>query len=134
MALAKAGRAQEAAAEYREALALRPNWPEALNRLARLRATFADPRFRNGAESVALAAQACRLTRRANADYLDTLAAACAEAGRFADAVAVAEEARTLAASQGNKALAAAIDLRLALYRTGQPYHEAAAVPPQVNP
>jgi hypothetical protein len=62
-----------------------------------------------------------------------TLAAACAEAGRFTDAVASAEKAAALA-EQANQPELAARNRELAeLYRAGQPYHEAKAAPAQVE-
>jgi len=54
-----------------------------------------------------------------------TLAAACAEAGRFPEAVAAAERARELA-EKANDADAAAFNARMReLFRAGQPYREA---------
>jgi Flp pilus assembly protein TadD len=134
LSLARAGRGAEAVAGYQEALHLRPDWPDALNRLARLRATFDDPRFRGGDEAVTLATRACRLTGGNRADFLDTLAAAYAEVGRFADAVAAAEAARTRAESQGRKDLAAQIQSRGQLYRDGRPYREPLLKPGQAHP
>lgn len=57
---------------------------------------------------------------------LDTLAAAYAEAGRFAEAVATAEEAVALAKSAQQPALADDIQSHLALYRAGKSYREPA--------
>jgi spermidine synthase len=56
---------------------------------------------------------------------LDTLAAAYAAAGRFAEAVAAAERAVPLAESGGQAELARRIQSRLELYRAGRPYRAA---------
>jgi hypothetical protein len=53
---------------------------------------------------------------------MDTLAAAYAAAGRFAEAVETAEKAIKLATSANDKKLTLEIQKRLQLYRAGQPY------------
>jgi hypothetical protein len=57
-------------------------------------------------------------------EALDVLAAAYAEAGRFAEAVTTARRARYLAGAAGAGALAAAIAARLARYENGEPYRD----------
>jgi tetratricopeptide (TPR) repeat protein len=97
VALALAQRPAEAAAEYQEILRRKPDWPEVLNNLAWLRATHPQAEARDGAEAIQLAERACELTQRQQAVFLGTLAAAYAEAGRFAVAIKTAETARELA-------------------------------------
>ena len=46
-----------------------------------------DKKVRDGQEAVALAKDVCKATADREGMYLDTLAAACAEAGKFDDAV-----------------------------------------------
>jgi hypothetical protein len=53
-----------------------------------------------------------------------TLAAAYAEAGRFAEAVATAEKAETLAEQANQMELAARNRALLELYRSGQPVRD----------
>jgi tetratricopeptide (TPR) repeat protein len=118
------GKSAEAAAHYREAIRLRPNYPRALNNLAWLLATHPDPRVRNGEEAVQLARRAADLTEGNDPGALDTLAAACAEAHQFAEAINVAERAATLAQSAGQKELARQIQTRLTGYRSEQAYRE----------
>ena len=77
---------------------------------------------RNGAEAVALAERAARLTGGREPSILDAQAAAYAEVGRFADAARIAERALDLARQQGNAPLAVELDGRLALYRSRRPY------------
>jgi hypothetical protein len=57
---------------------------------------------------------------------LDTLGAAFAQAGRFADARRAAGEALALARAAGDSALAGEIAARLALYEAHRPYRMAA--------
>jgi protein O-mannosyl-transferase len=123
-ALAKTGRPQEAIAEYREALRLMPGFASAERRLAWLLATWPDPALRNGAEAVRLAQHADERTGHRDPDVLDSLAAATAESGRFADAAATADRAATVATEAGKPALAAAIRARAELYRAGRPFRD----------
>ncbi|HVM50098.1 MAG TPA: tetratricopeptide repeat protein [Candidatus Acidoferrum sp.] len=106
------------------ALVLQPHSPDLLNNLAWLLATCPDQALRNGAEAVRLAEQACELTGRSRTLMLGTLAAAYAEAGKFADAVSTAQKACARATAAGDKALAARNAQLLELYRSGHPYHE----------
>jgi tetratricopeptide (TPR) repeat protein len=92
-------KAVEAVQHFREALRIRPDFPEALNNLAWLLATSKEPGARDGAQAVQLAERACALTQYQKTVYIDTLVAAYAEAGRFDDAIATAQKARTLAAA-----------------------------------
>jgi len=124
-ALAGLGRWDEAVARYEETIRLAPDAPQPYNSLAWIRATHPEKQFRNGPEAVALAERAVSLGGGKDAACLATLAAAYAEAGRFADAVRrTAEQAVALAASQGQQALVDEIRTRLELYRADKPYHE----------
>jgi tetratricopeptide (TPR) repeat protein len=75
------------------------------------------------------AEQACAETGHSRPQYLDTLAAAYAAAGRFADATAAARRAVELAVRAERSRLAAEIDARLRLYEQGQPYRRPAPAP-----
>jgi Tfp pilus assembly protein PilF len=122
--LAMEGKPAESAAHYREAIRLRPNYPKALNNLAWMLATHPDPRLRNGEEALQLARRASDLTGGNDPGTLDTLAAACAEARQFAEAIRVAERAVALAQSAGQNELARQIQARLPGYRSEQPCRE----------
>jgi cytochrome c-type biogenesis protein CcmH/NrfG len=91
--------------------------------MAWFRATNPDARFRDGAQAVALARHAAELTPE-DPDTLDALAAAYAEAGRFAEAVETARKALDLAARQSNSALAEGIRSKIRLYEAEMPFHE----------
>jgi len=78
-----------------------------------------------------LAERACELTGFRRAVMVGTLAAAYAEAGRFAEAVATAEKACARAIESGDDTLAARNQQLLQLYREGRAYHEVTnAAPP----
>jgi tetratricopeptide (TPR) repeat protein len=64
---------------------------------------------RDGAQAVALAERAVRLTGGRQPAVLDALAAAYAEAGRFSEAVDIAGQALQLARSQANPRLVGCI-------------------------
>jgi len=122
--LSRAGRAADAVAQLREAVRLAPEWTEALNNLAWALATSGDAALRNGAEAVVLAERACAGMANAPANLLDTLGAAYAEAGRFADATRAADSAIERARAAGESALADEIARRRDLYSARRPFHE----------
>ena len=62
---------------------------------------------------------------------MGTLAAAYAEAGRFADAVATAQKTCELALAAGDKDLAEKAQARLKLYQAGKPFREPRAGGPR---
>ena len=80
--------------------------------------------MRNAEQAVALATRACELTEFQVPEAIDTLAAAYAEASRFADAVTVGTRALALAHARGNQGLASEIQKRLDRYRAGKPFRQ----------
>ncbi len=123
--LAKA-RVRDAMAEYTKALRISPENVAALSNLAWLLATSADASLRNGSEAVALAERAESASSRSDshATVLRIVAAAYAEAGRFAEAKETAQKALETANIQGNTGLADELQGELALYELGLPYHK----------
>ncbi len=110
---------------YRRALALRPGWSPAANNLAWILATWADANIRDGSAAVEVV-QTALAASPATAGLLDTLAAALAEAGRFEEAVAAAQQALALAEEDGDTELANRISARLKLYQRGIAYRQGA--------
>jgi Flp pilus assembly protein TadD len=128
--LSRQGRSREAAARYAQALEADPRLLIALNNLAWLLATDADAQIRNGPRAVELAERACQLTDWKAAFLMGTLAAAYAEAGRFPDAVAIAERARDRARADKQEDVAKTNEKLLELYRSGKPFRETQGVKP----
>ena len=98
--------------------------PEVLNNQAWTFATSPEAKVRNGRLAVALAKRACELTHYQKTIYVGTLAAACAEAGQFDEALAAADKACALAEKSGDPNLLQRNRELRALYRQHQPYHE----------
>ena len=73
---------------------------------------------------MALAKRACELTEYKQPAALDTLAVAYAEAGRFQDAVDMAEKALELAIGLGQEELAREIRAHLEMFREGKAVRE----------
>jgi tetratricopeptide (TPR) repeat protein len=122
-ALVQKGRTDEAIPEYQKALQLNPADPAIQNNLAWVLATSPQASLRNGGKALELARQASLLAGGENPVILHTLAAACAEAGRFSEAVETVQHALRLAEAQTNTALAGALQSELKLYQAGSPFH-----------
>jgi Flp pilus assembly protein TadD len=123
-ALARQGKFRESVNEYDETLRCQPDFSSAINNLAWMLATNPDAGLRDGARAVQLAERACEITGRKETIYLGTLAAAYAEAGRFDDAIATAQQACDLAAQSGKPDLLKKNQKLLELYRAHKPYRE----------
>jgi Flp pilus assembly protein TadD len=116
------GKSQEALDHFSQALALDPDIAvRSCNQAAWAMATYPDASTRNGPLALALARKLCGARGPAQADLLDTLAAALAENDQFREAAAVASEALSLAKAQ-NPRWVPAIQARLELYRSGRPF------------
>jgi len=96
----------------------------AQNDLAWALATHTPAEGGDPVRAVTLAQEACQRVGTGLPTYLDTLAAAYAAAGRFSDAIATAEKAIDLARAGGQPNLAARIEARLELYRSGHAYRQ----------
>ena len=93
------------------------------NAVAWVRATCPEASVRNGKEALSLAATACDLTGWKNGRYIDTLAAADAEAGDFESAVKEEEKALSLMENSPPPSISE-FRSRLALYQQQQPYRD----------
>jgi tetratricopeptide (TPR) repeat protein len=117
-------RVQGALAHWREALRLDPNFALAMNEAAHALAASPEASDRNGVEAVKLAERAVQVSGGQDPVYLDTLAAAYAEAGRFPEAIAAARKALDLATQQHRGRLMEALNTRIKLYEALQPYRD----------
>jgi tetratricopeptide (TPR) repeat protein len=124
IALLQKGNMAEAIVYFQRVLQIMPDSLDVLNHLAWLLATSPDAHIRDGVQAVKYAGRACELTHDGLTLFVGTLAAACAEAGRFDDAIAAAEKACALAAAAGEPDLLEKNRKLLVLYRAHQPYHE----------
>jgi tetratricopeptide (TPR) repeat protein len=111
-----------AVSDYEQALRLDAEDDDALNSLAWVLATCPNDGVRNGPRAVELATKACKGTDWDNADFLDTLAAAHAEAGNFNDAVRW--ETKALEVGFAEKKDKKDAEARLKLYEAGKPYRD----------
>jgi Tfp pilus assembly protein PilF len=123
-ALRQQGLISNAVAHYERALELRPDSAPACNNLAWLLATCPAASIRDGPLAVALAKHAEKLTSGRDAVVLGTLAAAQAEAGNFAEAMAAARRAQERAAAQTNTVLAKIIAMQQQQYGRKLPWRD----------
>jgi tetratricopeptide (TPR) repeat protein len=117
-AYGKKGQYDQAISDYNKAIEINPISTEAYNNLAWLLATAKVPRFRNGEKALKLALKACELTEWKNPSCLDTLAAAYARLGDFANAMKWEEKALESPKLSNNTDT----QQRLILYRKHKPW------------
>ena len=114
------GQFAKAEADYRNAIKLDPKSAGSTRGAAWLMATCRDARYRNPALAVQYAETAYELAGTPDFQYLDTLAAAHANAGDFEKAQQRLAQALKIApASQSGS-----LETRMALYRQKKPYRE----------
>jgi tetratricopeptide (TPR) repeat protein len=113
VALAHLKRTREAMSQYAAALLIQPDFPDALDGLAWILSTDANPDFRNGTEAVKMSERACELTGKQDPVKLKTLAAAYAETGRFEEAINTLRTAKDLAAKANRQELVKECSLML---------------------
>jgi WD40 repeat protein/tetratricopeptide (TPR) repeat protein len=101
-----------------------PDTAASLNSLAWLWATCPEEKYRNGTKAIEYATKACELATWENASYVDTLAAAYAEAGDFTSAVKWQKKAIELITEKNPAEWRLEFQERLKLYESGKPYRE----------
>tara|TARA_B100000809_G_scaffold264400_1_gene320130 strand:- start:1290 stop:1601 length:312 start_codon:yes stop_codon:yes gene_type:complete len=102
------------------AIELNPDYAKAHNNFALLLATCPDDKYRDGEKAVSIARRSCELLGWDNPSVLDTLSAAYAERGQFAEAIKWQTKAIELAPAGGK----AVLQSRLQLYEAGKPYRQ----------
>jgi tetratricopeptide (TPR) repeat protein len=130
------GKVREAIAHYQTSLAVNPDNAITCKNLAWILATCPDASVRNGVKAVGLAEQAAGLSGGTDPIFIGTLAAAYAEAGRFAEAVVTGQRALQMAVAQKNATLVNALRSQIALYQAGSPFrdHSLTNTPAQYGP
>jgi tetratricopeptide (TPR) repeat protein len=119
-AFAELGRYTEAANDFRRAMRIDPNYGKAFQSAAWLMATCPDPRHRDDLLAIELSKRSIDLDGKLNPRYLETLAAALANAGYFDEARQVQEKAME---KTSEKSLARST-ARRDLFAAGRPYRE----------
>ena len=120
-----AGKYELALEDYNQAIAEAANDWVPVNAAAWLLSTCPDAKVRDAKRALTLAKKACDISSWKDGDVIDTLAAALAETGDFAQAVTWQERAIELIKAQSPSAdQQKEEDARLDLYRKGQPYRQ----------
>ncbi|MGA2070259.1 MAG: tetratricopeptide repeat protein [Sedimentisphaerales bacterium] len=122
VALLAGGQFKKAVVHMKRFLEIDPNNIDTKNNLAWILATSPDPNIRNPSEAIGLAQEACNAVKFKDPTALDTLAAAYASKGRFADAVETATKAINLAEDVNQPQLKSAIQEHLGFYTQGKSY------------
>ena len=117
--LERLGHQTEAMQSYAASLELNANHVNAANALAWILATSSDDKLRDGKKAVALAEKICALAKNSNPLFEDTLAAAYAEIGNFADAQLHCRNALTILPE--NSPLRADLNAHAELYAQNKP-------------
>ncbi len=106
----------------RQAILADPDNDQGYNLLAWIKATCSDASVRDGKEAVSAATKACELTHWKEWNWIDTLAAAWAEAGDFKRAIQLEHQA--LRTGQPSASDQKDMRERISLYLRSQPFRE----------
>jgi serine/threonine protein kinase len=109
---------------YQTATRINPELAVAYHHLADLQATCQMPQLRAGSPAIENAAKACALTGWTNSCYIETYAAAHANAGDFSAAVKWQQEALTRLAPDETEGRRARAQAKLDLYRQKKAYQQ----------
>ena len=119
---ASEGEIKNAIAAWRQTLSFDPDNSDAANDVAWVLATAADSDLRDGREALELAQRALRAGGE-NAVVLRTLAAAQAENGQFAEAIATCQRGEELAQKNGDHAMLESLRGCIESFRRGEALH-----------
>ena len=124
MAYAGTGRFELAVDDGLRAIELDAGSASAHNNLAWILATGHDPAFRDNVKAVQHATRGCEISEWKDAGYMDTLAAAYAEAGDFESAVRVIREAIEIERRRNPRVHLEALRDHLARFEARQPLRD----------
>ena len=110
--------------ELKKAYRIQPDNPQVANDLSWMLATAPDQSLRNGPQSLGLALAVDKVSAGKNPIFLDTLAAAYAENGKYAEALRIANHALELAETEGKKDLIKSMKEEITLYEAGKPVRD----------
>ena len=116
---ASKGEIREAISAWEQSLSFDPDNADAANNIAWVRATATDPDLRDGREALELAQRALR-SGGENPVALRTLAAAQAENGQLAEAIATCRRGEELAQKNGDRAMAESLHRCAESFRRGE--------------
>ena len=119
---ASKGEIKEAVAVWEQSLSFDPDNADAANNIAWVRATASDADMRDGRRALELAQRALRAGGE-NPVVLRTLAAAQAESGQFAEAIATCQRGEELARRNGDSAMIQSLDNCIESFRRGEALH-----------
>ncbi len=123
--LAHLKKTREAISEYAIALLLQPDYPDALDGLAWVLSTDADPQFRKRHGSREDGGTSLHADQQARSGVkLKTLAAAYAETGRFEEAIKTLLTAKDLAAEANRQELVNECSLMLEFFQRSEPWRD----------
>ena len=123
-AMTAGGRSAEAASRLESYLSASPGAYDIANHLAWIYATDPDAKVRNASKALEMAQRLAKQSGSANPRILDTLAAAYANAGDFAEAERTAKQARDIALANGIDTLVERLAARIAVYQNRTPWRE----------
>jgi len=119
---ASKGEIKEAIAAWRQSLSFDPDSADAANNIAWVRATAAEADLRDGKEALELAQRALQIGGE-NAVVLRTLAAAQAENGKFAEAIATCGRGQELSERNGDSAMTESLRACMESFQRGEALH-----------
>jgi serine/threonine-protein kinase len=122
--LAKKKQYENAVADYTHALRLDSEDPQNYRNLAWIYATCPKAELRNGKQAFDYALYACKLTKWKDPQCLDTLGAACAEIGLYAEAIKWAKRALESPELVASAERAKQVRARLKGYEAAKPYRD----------
>ena len=108
--------------DFNSCINLLPNYPRWFNAEAWIYATCSQETVRNGKKALELAKRACELSKWQDAEYIDTLAAAEAEVGKFDDAVKYEQQA--IDATKAANANASDLEKHMSFYLKQKPFRD----------